>query len=158
MATQPGAADEMVSSGPDWPSAAVAGLFAALLVGVVVSVGFDAAIIEESIPGPVGLSGFVAGWVILLAIGLVVGVVYGALNAIEAIDALASTPRTGALLGLAYGLVLWAIAVVTVPLLLGDGVGGIGDYAVTGAGVLSYALLGVIVGFMYLLIPVLRGR
>lgn len=158
MATSSASAEPPVATGPDWLSGVAAGIVAAVIVGIVVWVGFDAAIIEEDIPDPFGLTGAAAGWGVLLVIGILAGVIYSAMNAVEAIDAWASTARTGAILGLAYGVVLWLLAVVTIPLISGDGLDGIGDYAVSADGILGYALFGVVIGFLYLLIPVLRNR
>lgn len=143
--------------GPDWTSAAVAGLLSAMIVGIVVWLGFDSSIITEDIPSPFGLNGAGAGWVILLAIGIIAGLLYGALNSIEALDRWASTSRTGAILGLAYGIVLWVVAIVLVPLSVGDGPDGIGEYALSVDGFLGYALFGVLIGFLYLLVPVIRS-
>lgn len=150
--------DALDPSGPDWTSAAAAGLIAGVIVGLVVWVGFDPDIIKEDIPDTLGGSGIVIGWGVLLAIGLVSGLIYGGLNAIPQIDAWASTPQTGAVLGLVYGTVLWIAAVIVVPLIDGAGLDGIGDYALTAEGFLAYALFGVIIGFTYLLVPVLRSR
>lgn len=157
MAATAASNEPVGSSGPDWVSGAVAGIAAAFVVGIVIYFGFDPDIIEESIPDPIGQSGAVVGWLILLVIGVVVGLVYGALNAIEQFDVWASTSRTGGLLGLAYGLALWVLAVLIVPFLMGDGADAIGEYAVTAEGLLGYVLFGVLVGFFYLLVPVLRS-
>lgn len=158
MATRSSPSEPVGPLGPDWVSAVASGLIASLVVGIVIYVGFDAAIIEESIPDPFGQSGLVAGFAILLVIGVFVGLVYGALNAIPQLDEWASTSRTGGILGLVYGLVLWGLAVVSVPFVMGDGASGIGDYAVSLEGLLGYALFGVLVGVLYLLVPVLRTR
>lgn len=57
-------------------------------------------------------------------------------------------PGPGASLGFVYGLLLWAFAVVIVPLWVGGGASDIGTYAVTSRGVLSFALLGTVVGLV----------
>lgn len=158
MSATESTADPLEPTGPNWLSGVIAGLIAAVIVGIVIWLGFDAAIIEEDIPDALGQSGAAAGWVVLLAIGILVGLIYAGLNAIPAIDEWASTAQTGAILGLGYGLILWVVAVIVVPLINGDGIDGIGDYAVTFEGVLGYALLGVIIGFVYLLVPVLQSR
>lgn len=156
MATESPSTAPVGPLGPDWVSGAISGLLASAIVGVIIYLGFDAAIIEESIPDPFGQSGAAIGWVILLVIGIIVGLVYAALNSIEQFDVWASTARTGASLGVVYGMVLWVIAITLVPFAMGDGADAIGDYAVSVEGILAFALLGAFVGFLYLLVPVLR--
>lgn len=149
--------DPLQPTGPDWIAAGVAGVVSAIIVSIALF-GIDADIIETDIPNALDMSGAGAGFALVLVVGIVAGIVYGALNAVGAIDEWASTAQTGAILGLGYGLVLWAVAVVLVPLIQGDGVDAIGDYAVTFEGILAFALMGVLIGFIYLLVPVLRTR
>lgn len=153
MATETGAARE-TGAGRDWLSGAVGGLAGAVVTGVVIQLGFDASIISSDIPSAVGMSGLATGWVVLLAIGAVVGLVYAGLARLDPLAGWAAMPNTGAALGLGVGLVLWAVALVVVPLLVG---GSIGAYAVTTRAVLSYALLGVVLGLVYGVSPYTGG-
>lgn len=130
----------------DWLWGAVGGLAAALVTGLVIQLGFDASIISRDIPASVGTSGLAAGWVVLLAIGGVVGLVYAGIARIDPLSEWAARPNTGAALGLGFGLVLWVGALIVVPIIVG---GSIGAYALTLRGALAYALLGVVVGLVY---------
>lgn len=136
----------------------VAGVVSAILTGLVIYFGFDRAIIGEHIPEAVGLTGDAVGWATLLIIGAVLGLVYAGLANVGALDAYLSTASSAGITGLVYGIVLWVIAIVVVPFLMGDGVGGIGEYAVTVEGILGFALLGSIIGVVYVLLPALTGR
>ena len=146
------------ASDPDWLSAALAGIISVIVVGAIVWIGFNPDIITVSIPSPFGISGALAGWTLLVVIGLVVGLAYATLNTISVISAWASTARTGTITGLIFGILLWVLAILVVPFLVGDGIESIGDYAVSVEGFLGYALLGVLIGFLYLLIPIIRAR
>lgn len=147
MATETGA-PAAGAGARDLLSGAVGGLAGAVVTGVVIQVAFDPSIISGGVPAAVGASGLAVGWVVLLLIGVVVGLVYAGLATLEPLSGRAAMPNTGAALGLVYGLVLWALAVVAVPFLVGGG-GGIGAYAVSSRAVLAYALLGLVVGLVY---------
>lgn len=133
-----------------WLSGAVAGLVAAAVTGLVIQVAFDPSIVSSAIPSIVGASGLAAGWVVLLVIGVVAGLAYAAAVTVEPLSAWAALPNTGAALGLAFGIVLWVLAVILVPLLVG---GSVGSYALTLRGLLAYALLGIVVGLAYGVAP-----
>lgn len=145
------------SSTRHWGTGVAAGAVAAVVTGLVVWYGMDEAVIASHIPGTLGLDGAFAGWVLFLGIGAVLGLIYAAVAGTGPLRAYAAAARTGGLLGLGYGLAWWVVAVVAVPLLVGDGVAGIGSYAVTLEGVLGWALLGVLVGFAYQAIPRVTG-
>lgn len=133
-----------------------AGLVGAVIVGVVIQAGIDPRVLSTGIPGGVGLSGLLAGWAVFLVMGAVLGAVYGALTRIRPLGELADRPGPGAWLGLGYGLVLWGLAVVVVPLWVGAGPSGIGTYAVSVRGALAFGLLGTIIGLGYAISPTTR--
>lgn len=152
MATETGAAEG--TGARAWLTGAVGGLAGAAVTGLVIQFAFDPAIISAGVPAAIGTSGLAAGWVVLLLIGVVVGLVYAGLARLDPLAGWAAMPNTGAALGLGVGLVLWAVALVVVPLLVG---GSIGAYAVTTRAVLSYALLGVVLGLVYGVSPYTGG-
>lgn len=154
MATETGSATTEGTAARAWLTGAVGGLAGALVTGLVIQFAFDPAIISAGVPSGVGASGLAAGWAVLLAIGVVVGLGYAALTRVALLAELAAVPNTGAALGLAFGIVLWAIAVIAVPLVVG---GSIGAYAVTSRAVLAYALLGVVLGLVYGVSPYTGG-
>lgn len=132
-----------------WLTGIVAGLVGAVITGVVIQFGFNPTILSEGIPSGFGVSGMAAGWGIFLVIGAVLGMIYTVAARRDRIRAYAVLPRTGTYLGLLYGLVLWVLAVIVVPLWVGAGAGNIGGYAVNLRGVLSFALLGILIGLLY---------
>lgn len=133
-----------------------AGIGGAVVVGAVIQFGFDPLVLSRRIPEGVGLSGLVAGWAVLLAVGAGFGTVYAALARIDRVGVRAGSPGSGAALGLGYGVVLWGLAVVIVPLLVGAGPSGIGDYAFSSRGVLAFGLLGTLIGLGYAISPANR--
>lgn len=141
------------TDGPAWGIGVLAGVIGAIVSGLFIWFGVNDAIIAVHIPGALGTSGSGVGWVIFLVIGAIIGLIYAALSGIEQIGGYATSARTGGLTGLVYGILWWIIAIVAVPLLLRDGLGGIGTYAVTLNGVLGWALLGVVIGIIYQLAP-----
>lgn len=128
------------------------GLLATVVTGIVIQFGLDPAILSDGIAGGFGRSGLVAGWAILLATGLLIGLAYAAVATTDRLHTYAAVPGTGAALGFVSGLLLWVLAVVFVPLWVG-GVSDIGTYAVTARGVLSFALLGTVLGLVYGISP-----
>lgn len=149
MATETDAAATESFDPYTWLTGIVAGLLGAVLTGLVIQFGFDPTVLSEGIPSGFGTSGLTTGWVIFLAIGAVLGLVYTALAMIERVGEYAVLPRTGTYLGLLYGLVIWVLAVIVVPLWVGSGAGDIGAYAVNVRGLLSFALLGIVIGLVY---------
>lgn len=133
-----------------WLTGAVAGLVSAVVTGVIILLAFNSAIVTSAIPSVVGLSGLVAGFAVLIVIGLVVGLVYAAVATIDPLSTWAAMPNSGAALGLGFGIVLWVLAIVLVPLFVG---GSIGAYAVSLRGLLAYALLGLVLGLGYGVAP-----
>lgn len=156
MATE---ADAATADGFDpyrWLTGIIAGLAGAVVTGVVIQFGFDLTVLSEGIPAGFGLSGLAAGWVVFLVIGAVLGLVYTALALIDRVGAYATLPKTGTYLGLLYGLLVWVLAVIVVPLWIGAGTGEIGGYAVNLQGVLSFVLLGIVIGLIYGVSPYTR--
>lgn len=143
--------------GPDWSSAAVAGLLSALIVGIGLWV-FDTPVVEEHIPDALGASGAPVGLAILGGIGVVLGLVYALVSTPKSIGRYVERSRTGGLAGLVYGLIIWLVAIVVVPLLVGEGTGAIGEIAVSARAAVAFALLGVLLGVGYLLVRGLRTR
>lgn len=156
MATESGSAEAARTDPFQWLSGAAGGLIGAVISGVVIQFGFDPAILATGIPSAFGLSGLTMGWVIFLLIGIVLGLVYAAVATLGQLRAYAIRPQQGVYLGLAYGVVLWVLALIIVPLGTGAGAGGIGQYAVNLQGVLSFALLGIIIGLAYGVSPYTR--
>lgn len=141
----------------EWATGGIAGVIASIVAGVVMYFGFDPDVLAEGIPSGIGAEGVVAGWLTFLAIGLLLGLVYTAVVRLDPLADAAVLPRTGIYLGLVYGLVLWVLAMIVVPLWSGDGTGGIGEYALTLQGVLSFALLGIVIGLVYGMSPYTRA-
>lgn len=132
-----------------WLTGIVGGVLGAALTGLVIQLGFDETILTDGIPSAVGASGMAAGWGVLLAIGAVLGLVYAGLAHVDALRGYARVPGTGAQMGVVFGLVIWALAAVVVPLAgVGDGT-ELGEYAVNARGILSFVLLGLVLGIVY---------
>lgn len=129
-----------------WLSGLIAGLIGAVVTGVVIQVGFGPTVMSSGIPSGFGMSGMAAGWGIFLLIGAVIGLIYTAVTLVKRIGSVANRPQMGAYLGLAYGVALWFLAIIVVPLWIGSAVG---EYAVSLEGILSFALLGIIIGIVY---------
>lgn len=132
-----------------WLTGVAGGLAAAIVTGLVIQVGFDPTVLSSGIPGGFGLSGLAAGWAIFVGLGALFGAAYAGVARIEQLRERAALPGPGAALGLFYGLVLWVLAVIVVPVWLGGGLAEVGTYAVTLQGVVSFALLGTIIGLVY---------
>lgn len=129
-----------------WVAGAAAGVVAGVVTGVVIQFAFNPAVLAEGIPAAIGTRGVLAGWLVLLVLGVLLGVVYAAITRTDPLAGYAGQPNAGGFLGLAYGLVLWALAAILVPLWLGTPGLRVGEYAITAQGVLAYALFGVIIG------------
>lgn len=153
MATQPDSRSADEFGRYTWLTGIIAGLVSAVVTGVVIQFGFNPTVLSEGIPSGFGVTGLVAGWVIFLVLGAALGVVYSALTQNERMGDYAVRPRPAAYLGLFYGLVLWIVAVIVVPLWVGGGMAEIGSYAVNLRGLLSFALLGIIIGLVYGVVP-----
>lgn len=136
-----------------WITGIVAGLVSAIITGIIIQFGFDPAILSSGIPAGFGVSGLSVGWAIFIGIGIILGLIYAGVTRIGRLAGLVGRPRTGVYIGIGYGLVLWVLAVILVPILVGSGAGGVGEYAVNLRGVLSFALLGIIIGLVYAVSP-----
>lgn len=134
-------------------SGIAAGLIAAGVTGLVIQFGFDPTVISDGIPAGVGASGLGAGWAVLLVIGAVLGLGYAALSRIDAIGRYGILPPAGAPLGLVYGIAIWVLAVLLVPLWVGADPGDGARYGLSLQAVLSFALLGVLIGLGYDISP-----
>lgn len=146
MATQTPSQEAGATDPYRWLTGGIAGLVSAVITGVIMHVAFSPTIISQGIPSAFGMSGMATGWVIFLVIGAVTGLIYTALTLINQLGSYAVRPQTGAYLGLAYGVVLWVLAIIIVPLMIGS---SIGQYAVNLEAILSFALLGIIIGIVY---------
>lgn len=132
-----------------WLTGVGAGIVGGLVTGLVIQFAFDPAIISAGIPAVVGASGLLAGWIVLLAVGVVAGLVYAGIGTADRLAEYFVRPNTGAVAGLVFGLALWVAAAILVPLLLGAPGPAIGEYAITLSGVLIYALFGLVIGIVY---------
>lgn len=153
MATQAGARPAGEFTAYTWLTGLLAGLVSAIVTGLLIQFGFDPTVLSEGIPAGIGMSGMVVGWVVFLAIGAVVGIVYTAVTLVDAIGRYASVPDTGAIVGVGFGLVIWIVAVIVVPLWAGAGDGTIGSYGMNLQSVLSFALFGLLIGLVYSVSP-----
>jgi hypothetical protein len=103
---------------PSWQHGVEAGLIGGLVMGVLFSL-LMAPVIENAIPALVGLSGGIAGWVVHMSISAVFGVVFVATLTQLGAPTVAESLGGVVGLGLAYGVVLWAVAAgVVMPLWL----------------------------------------
>lgn len=135
-----------------WLTGAVAGVISAVLTALVL-LGFDRSILVSGIPAVVDASGLAAGFAVMGGIGLLAGLGYVALAQFTPLARYARVPDTGAPLGLAYGLLLWLVAALAVPLALGTPGLEVGTYGVTLQGVVSFALFGTVIGLVYGMSP-----
>lgn len=142
---------------PDWPSAAVAGLVAGLVVGVGLW-WFDTPVVETHVPDALGTSGVAVGLGIFAGLGIVLGVAYAAASLIHPLGRHVANPDVGGVVGLGYGLLLWLLAIVVVPLVVGEGTDAIGEIAVTVRAAVAFALLGSLMGVGYPVARTLRSR
>lgn len=143
--------------GPDWLGGAVVGLVAAVLVGLGLW-AVDPAVVEAHVPEALGASGAAVGLVVLAGIGVVLGLVYAGLATVAPIGRYAARPRTAGVVGLGFGLVVWLVAIVVVPIAIGEGVDAIGEVAATVRAAVAFGLLGALVGTGSLLWRVRVGR
>lgn len=99
-----------------WQAGTLGGIVAAIVMGAMMTMQMQG-VLENAIPAMYGLEGGLAGWILHVSHGAVLGVVFAA------ILVAAGRPRvdlaTGAGIGLAYGVVVWAaLAVVVMPIWL----------------------------------------
>lgn len=100
-----------------WKGGAFAGLLGGVVMGAMLMMQMGP-VIEVAIPAMYGLEGLAAGWVVHLFHSVVLGVVFAAVA--SALPRFTDSPGKSAVLGLAYGAVLWvALAAVVMPIWLG---------------------------------------
>lgn len=136
------------SAGPDWFGASLAGA----VTGVVVGLGLlaiDPAVVEEHVPEVVDASGAIVGLGVLAVVGVALGLVYATLAAIDPLGQYLVHPRLAPVVGLWYGLVVWLVAIILVPLLVGAGPEAIGEIAVTPRAAAAFLVLGLVLGVGY---------
>lgn len=97
-----------------WQAGVVGGIVGAIAFGAMMAMQMPD-VLEMAIPAMYGLEGGFAGWILHVSHGAVLGVVFAA--------ALTATGQNGmvrsAVLGLAYGIVVWVgLAVVVMPIWL----------------------------------------
>jgi uncharacterized membrane protein YagU involved in acid resistance len=130
-----------------WLRGVVAGLVGGAGMGVLLTLQMTP-VIEGAIPSMYGLSGGAAGWVVHMAHSAVLGVGFAA---VAARVPGANTGRRVAL-GLAYGVVLWAVlAALVMPVWL-DLVGSAADPPLPNVGAQSlvgHAVYGLVLGGVY---------
>lgn len=103
----------------NWVAGGAAGLVAGLVFGAMLQMMMTD-VIAIAIPALYGLSGITMGWVAHLFHSVVFGVVFVAIVSTTSLRRFAETWSTGAVLGLAYGVLVWVIAAgVVMPLWLG---------------------------------------
>ncbi|WP_254545406.1 DUF6789 family protein [Halomarina pelagica] len=98
------------SNDTEWRAGVVAGLLAAAVMGVLLTIQMPDTI-GVAIPSMYGLRGLLAGWVVHLVHGAVLGLVFAAVAG--PLGVARSTGRSLAL-GVAYGVVVWALLAVLV--------------------------------------------
>lgn len=99
-----------------WKGGALAGLGGGVVMGVMLTMQMTP-VVEVAIPSMYGLDGLVAGWVVHLFHSAVLGVVFAG---VADATGLADSVGRSAVLGLAYGVVLWvALAALVMPVWLG---------------------------------------
>lgn len=77
-------------------------------------------VIAMAIPALYGQSGIAAGWVVHLFHSVVFGILFAAVVSTTSLRRFAETWSTGAVLGLAYGVLVWVVAAaIVMPLWLG---------------------------------------
>ncbi|QZP36660.1 histidine kinase [Halobaculum magnesiiphilum] len=95
---------EIETVGTGWRGGVAAGALAGIAMGAAFSL-FAPAALEVAIPSLYGLSGGLAGWIVHVSHGAVLGVGFVALaNALGVVD-----PTRSTLLGVGYGVALWAV-------------------------------------------------
>jgi hypothetical protein len=117
----------------------VGGLVGGLLLALVVQV---AGAIER-VGMIIGMEDPVAGWAILLVVGLVLGLLY-----VPTVGRLRHAWGTGALYGLAYGAVWWVLGtLIIMPPLVGQPMFAVGP--ATWVNLVGYLLYGLALGLVY---------
>ena len=117
MPTETSTQTAAVTNLAGWKAGVIGGLGGGLVFGVMMTVMMPA-IIEMAIPGMYGLDGGVAGWTIHMAHSAVLGVVFAALAA--AVPQYTNTPAKSLVVGVVYGVALWAVlATVVMPAWVG---------------------------------------
>lgn len=97
----------------------VAGLVAGVVFGAMLQMMMTP-VIAVAIPALYGLSGLAAGWVIHLVHSVVFGLVFAVIVSTTSLRRFAEKWSTGAVLGLAYGVLVWIVAAaIVMPLWLG---------------------------------------
>ncbi|MFP8955106.1 DUF6789 family protein [Natrialbaceae archaeon A-CW3] len=144
-----------------WQAGVVGGLLGSIAFGAIMMFVIPDPVLEVAIPNMYGIEATPndpaqgAGWVIHLSHGAVLGVAFAVVLTIGAVREWANTPLTTAIVGLVYGVVVWAIlAVVVMPIWL-DAVGFGGAPPLPNVAPLSllgHALYGVVLGIVYALL------
>jgi hypothetical protein len=93
-----------------WSAGAIGGLVAGVVFGIFMqSMG-----VISMVGALVGMPSLVVGWIVHLVISLAFGLVFAALVTTGALGSFASTARNGAVVGIAYGVVIWFVAAAVV--------------------------------------------
>ncbi|MDZ5810221.1 histidine kinase [Halorubrum sp. AD140] len=135
-----------------WQGGVVGGLLGGLVFGLLLSLS-SPGVIHTAIPAlyGIGAESGVAGWVIHLSHAAVLGVVFAALADATLEEGFETNLKSG-LLGLAYGLGVWAVlAVIVMPIWL-DAVGFAGAPDVPNvdlASAVGHAAYGAVLGVTY---------
>lgn len=147
MATETGDTTATATDHPAWLRGALAGVVGAVVFGAMLTQVMPP-VIENAIPAMYGLSGGAAGWVIHVAHGAVLGVVFAVIAQAGEFHGVGRTTAAGA----GYGVVLWALlAVLVMPVWL-QGVGFAGAPAFPNVSVPSlvgHVVYGAVVGVVY---------
>ncbi|MFU8868613.1 histidine kinase [Natronococcus sp.] len=99
-----------------WQAGVVGGIVGAIAFGAMMAMQMPA-MLEMGIPAMYGLEGGLAGWIVHVSHGAVLGVVFAAVLAVAGQSHRGIVRTT--LLGLGYGIVVWAaLAVVVMPIWL----------------------------------------
>ena len=151
MATEPAMAASDGRSMRAVLSGVVGGVIGGIIGGLLIQFGFDPQILSEDLPRTFGITGLGAGWVVMVLYGLVIGLVYAGIAIVPQLRGYAVRPNTGAGLGLAYGLLVWAIYAVAMSAIIG--VQSVGAYPLTTGSVLTFGLVGLIIGIVYGMSP-----
>lgn len=145
--------DERTGTGlPAWQAGTIGGIAGAIVFGAMMT-RQNPAVLEMAIPAMYGLEGGLAGWILHVSHGAVIGVVFAALLA--AMRQPHPSVARSTVLGLGYGLVVWALlAAVIMPIWL-SAVGfpmapPLPNIAV--GSLLGHAVYGVVLGATYALL------
>lgn len=135
-----------------WRHGAVAGLIAAVAMGLLMS-ATQIDVLRDAIPGLYGLEGdLVAGWIAHLVHGVLFGLVFAAVMTDPGLARIGERPRMTALAGIVYGSVLAVVgAGIVMPMWLGFV--GFAESPplpnITGPTLLWHALYGVVLGVIF---------